>query len=125
MRVAVGPHLEDLAVELDHLAVESVEGAQPEIAVRLQLAHRHVAGGRAFHQRVDGRSLKYSLIFVTEQPFERLNDDGGQRLSSLYPPRTKLAGERGRKMYSKRQVLGHRASLSESLSGWYCARPNP
>ena len=35
MRVAVGAHLEDLAVELDHLAVESVEGAQPEIAVSL------------------------------------------------------------------------------------------
>ena len=66
MRVAVGPHLEDLAVELDHLAVKSVESTEAEIAVSLKLAHRHVAGGRAFHQGVDGRSLKYGLIFVTE-----------------------------------------------------------
>ena len=66
MRVAVGAHLEDLAVELDHLTVKSIEGAEAEIAVSLELAHRHVAGGDAFHQGVDGRSLKYSLIFVAE-----------------------------------------------------------
>ncbi len=35
MRVAVGADLEDFAVELDHLAVESVESAEPEIAVSL------------------------------------------------------------------------------------------
>src|ERR1039458_8640886 len=75
MRVAVGAHLEDLAVELDHLAVESVEGAQAEIAVSLQFAHRHVAGGRTFHQGVYGRGLKYGLVFVAEQSLERLHDD--------------------------------------------------
>jgi hypothetical protein len=75
MRVAVGAHLEDLAVELDHLAVESVKGAEAKVAVSLELAHRHVAGGGAFHQGVDGRGLKDRLVFVAEETFERLNDD--------------------------------------------------
>jgi len=66
MCVAVGAHLEDLAVELDHLAVEPVERAQTEITVSLQLAHRHVAGRCTFHQGVYGRGLKYGLIFVAE-----------------------------------------------------------
>ena len=76
MRVAVGAHLENLAVELDHLAVEALKGAKPEVAVSLELAHRHVAGGRPFHQGVDGRGLEYGLIFVAQETFERLNDDG-------------------------------------------------
>ena len=125
MRVAVGAHLEDLAVELDHLAVESVEGAQPEIAVSLELAHRHVAGRCAFHQRIDSRGLKHSLVFVAEQALERLDDDGGEGLSGLFAPRAELARKRGREMDAKRQVLGHRASLSDGRDGWYCKRPNP
>ena len=94
--MAVGSHLEDLAVELDHLAVESVEGAQPEIAVSLQLAHRHVAGGGTFHQSVNRRGLKHGLVFVAEQALERLDDDGGEGLSGLFAPRAELARKCGR-----------------------------
>ena len=117
MRVPVGAHLEDLAVELDHLAVEPVEGAQPEVAMSLELAHRHVAGGYAFHQGVYSRGLKYGLIFVAKQPFKCLDDDRGQSLSGLLAPRPKLLCERGRKVDAECQVFRHTASLSESRGG--------
>ena len=100
--MAVGANLENLAVELDHLAVESVEGAEAEIAVSLELAHRHIAGGGAFHQGVDGRSLEHRLIFIAEQTLECLDDDRRQSLSGLFAPRAELARERRRQMNSER-----------------------
>jgi hypothetical protein len=40
--------------------------------------------------------LKYGLIFVAEETLECLNDDGGQRLSSLFAARAELSGEHRR-----------------------------
>ena len=105
MGMTVGAHLENLAVKLDHLAVESVESAQSEITMSLKLAHRHVAGRCTFHQGVHGRGLEGGLVLVAQQAFESLYDDGRYSLSGLFTTRAELARQRRRQMNAKRKPL--------------------
>ena len=53
-------------------------------------------------------SLEHGLVLVAKQAFERMNDDGGDGLSSLFAAHPKLRGKRGRKVNAKRDVFGHR-----------------
>jgi hypothetical protein len=59
---AVGGHLEALAVEHDELAVERLDGAEPEVAVQKELGEGEVSVVRAPDERVDRRGLVHGAF---------------------------------------------------------------
>ena len=60
---AVGGHLVDVAIEHDHLAVEHVERAQPEVAVPPHLAEGHALLVDAFDDGVDRGGEVECIVF--------------------------------------------------------------
>ena len=63
------------AVHGDHLAVEAVQGAEPEVAVLGELGEGHVPLVRAVEERADGRGLEQHVrlaVAVCLGPAQRL-----------------------------------------------------
>jgi hypothetical protein len=59
--LSIGPNLVEATVELDHLSVQRVEGAEAENSPPFELGKGDVANVFAVEQGVDGRGLKRGM----------------------------------------------------------------
>ena len=80
---AVAKHLVEVTVERQHLSVETVEGAETEGAVSLQLANGDHAAIDAFHQRGRCGDLKQRRMVDLQGVGQRGHDDVRYRLAGL------------------------------------------
>jgi hypothetical protein len=75
--------LVELAVEHDHLAVEPLEGAETEIAVRPETADRNRLVIDPLHQSTRGRDLEQGRMVETQRIGQRARHEMAQRLAGL------------------------------------------
>ena len=80
---AVTKHLVEVTVERQHLAVETIKGAQTEGAMSLQLANGDHAAIDAFHQRSRCGDLKQRRMVDLQGVGQRGHDDVRYRLAGL------------------------------------------
>ena len=77
----VGTDLIDPSIQCQHLAVQPIERAQPEIAVPLQIADRHHAVVNALHQRPCRGDLEHRRVLQRQCVGKRRHDDMRNRLA--------------------------------------------
>ena len=80
---AVAADPEEVAVERDHLAVETFEGPQPEVAMLAEGADADSTLVHPFDQRPHGRDLEDRLMVDVEQLRERRGNEMAHRLARL------------------------------------------
>jgi len=83
MERPVAAHPEELAVERHHLAVETFEGAEPEVTVLAQHADPDGPLVDALDERTDRRHLEDRLVLDAEQLGERRRHEVAHRLAGF------------------------------------------
>jgi hypothetical protein len=91
---AIGMGLIEFSVEDDHLAVEPLERAEPEIAVRPEASHRDRFIVDPLHQRARGRDLEERRMVEAQRFGQRPRHEMAQGFAGLLAVRQKRIHER-------------------------------
>ncbi len=94
-RTVVADAVED-PVDRDHLAVEALEGPEPEVAVLAEGADADRTFVDALDERADGRHLEDRLVVDVEEVRERGRDQVPDRLAGLRAPPLERVPQPGR-----------------------------